>query len=268
MMTATPIPRTLAMTLYADLDCSIIDELPPNRKPISTIALPSSKRGEVIEKIRSFCAQGQQVYWVCTLIEESEVLTAQAATETAEKLKQLLPECKIALVHGQLKSQDKQAIMNAFKQGEIHLLVATTVIEVGVDVPNANLMVIENPERLGLAQLHQLRGRVGRGENPSHCILLYQSPLSHNARARLDIMRKSTDGFKIAEKDLKLRGSGEFLGTKQSGELTFKIAHLSRDQELITEIQQLAETITQHHPEHIEPLITRWLGNKIQYGTV
>ncbi|MGA2655162.1 MAG: ATP-dependent DNA helicase RecG, partial [Gammaproteobacteria bacterium] len=268
MMTATPIPRTLAMTVYADLDCSVIDELPPNRKPITTVAIPNSKRNDVIEKIRNFCAQGQQAYWVCTLIEESEALICQAATDAAEKLKLALPELKIALVHGQLKSQDKQAIMHAFKNGEIDLLVATTVIEVGVDVPNSNLMIIENPERLGLAQLHQLRGRVGRGAAESHCILLYQSPLSYNARTRLDVMRKTTDGFKIAEKDLELRGSGELLGTKQSGELTFKIAHLSRDQNLILQIQQLAEKITQEYPEHIEPLINRWLGNKMQYGVV
>ncbi len=210
MMTATPIPRTLAMTLYADLDYSVIDELPPHRKPITTIALPNSKREQVIDKIRDFCAKGQQAYWVCTLIEESETLILQAATDTQQKLSVALPEFKIGLIHGQLKSQDKQAIMQAFKQGEIHLLVATTVIEVGVDVPNANLMIIENPERLGLSQLHQLRGRVGRGSELSHCILLYQSPLSYNARARLDIMRNSNDGFKIAEKDLSLRGSGEF----------------------------------------------------------
>jgi ATP-dependent DNA helicase RecG len=268
MMTATPIPRTLAMTLYADLDYSVIDELPPNRKPITTIALPNTKREEVIDKIRDFCAKSQQAYWVCTLIEESELLTCQAAMQTQQKLMAAFPELNIGLVHGQLKSTEKQAIMHAFKQGQIHLLVATTVIEVGVDVPNANLMIIENPERLGLAQLHQLRGRVGRGENPSHCILLYQSPLSFNARARLDIMRNSNDGFKIAEKDLALRGSGEFLGTKQSGELNFKVAHLGRDQELITHIQQLAHQILNHHPEHIEPLISRWLGNKVNYGTV
>lgn len=268
MMTATPIPRTLAMTLYADLDCSVIDELPPHRKAITTIALPNSKRAHVIEKIRSVCEQQQQVYWVCTLIEESEDLTAQAAIETYEKLTASLPEFKVALVHGQLKSAEKQAIMHAFKQGEIHLLVATTVIEVGVDVPNANLMIIENPERLGLSQLHQLRGRVGRGEKASHCVLLYQSPLSYNARARLDIMRNSNDGFKIAEKDLALRGSGEFLGTKQSGALHFKVAHLSRDQELIIQIQELSQQIIAHHPEFIEPIITRWLGNKVQYGTV
>lgn len=268
MMTATPIPRTLAMTLYADLDYSVIDELPPNRKPITTIALPNSKRDQVIDKIRNFCEQGQQAYWVCTLIEESEVLTAQAATDTQQKLIQALPEFKIGLVHGQLKSPEKQAIMESFKRGEINLLVATTVIEVGVDVPNANLMIIENPERLGLAQLHQLRGRVGRGENPSHCILLYQSPLSFNARARLDIMRNSNDGFKIAEKDLSLRGSGEFLGTKQSGELTFKIANLTRDQALIAQIQHLGEKMQAEQPEHIDLLITRWLGNKVQYGTV
>lgn len=266
MMSATPIPRTLAMTLYADLDYSVIDELPPNRKPITTIALPNSKREQVIDKIRSFCAQNQQAYWVCTLIEESEVLTAQAATDTQEKLIQALPEFKIGLVHGQLKAQEKQAIMESFKKGDINLLVATTVIEVGVDVPNANLMVIENPERLGLAQLHQLRGRVGRGENASHCILLYQAPLSYNARARLDVMRNSNDGFKIAEKDLSIRGSGEFLGTKQSGALTFKVAHLTRDQALIQQIQQLAQKLLSENPESINPLISRWLGSKLEYG--
>ncbi len=268
MMTATPIPRTLAMTAYADLDCSEIDELPPQRKPIKTIALPSSKREVVVEKIRSFCQQKQQVYWVCTLIEESESLTCQAATKTYENLKTHLAEFKIALVHGQLKSQEKQKIMEAFKQGEIDLLVATTVIEVGVDVPNANLMIIENPERLGLAQLHQLRGRVGRGQAESHCVLLYQSPLSYNAKARIDIMRNSNDGFKIAEQDLAIRGSGEFLGTRQSGELTFKVAHLGRDSALIVQIQQLSDHIIKNHPEHIEPIITRWLGRKVEFATV
>lgn len=268
MMTATPIPRTLAMTVYADLDYSVIDELPPHRKAIQTIALPNSKRNQVIEKIHAFCAKKQQVYWVCTLIEESETLACQAAIHAHELLTQALPEFKIALVHGQLKTAEKEHIMNTFKQGDIDVLVATTVIEVGVDVRNANLMVIENPERLGLAQLHQLRGRVGRGQQDSHCVLLYQSPLSYHARARIEMMRDTNDGFKIAEKDLSLRGSGEFLGIKQSGELHLKVADLGRDQYLISQMQQCAEYLLAHHPEHIEPLITRWLGNKLNYAKV
>ncbi len=268
IMTATPIPRTLAMTFYADLDYSVLDELPPHRKPITTVALANSRRNDIIAKVREFIASKQQAYWICTLIDESELLTSQAAIATYDLLQTQLPEFKIGLVHGQLKTIEKQAIMDAFKSGELHLLVATTVIEVGVDVPNASLMIIENAERLGLAQLHQLRGRVGRGTQASHCILMYRAPLSWHAKARLDILRKTCDGFKIAEHDLKLRGSGEFLGTRQSGELNFKVLQLTRDHGLMARVTELAEQLLKDHPEFIAPLIARWLKEKVQYSAV
>lgn len=265
MMTATPIPRTLAMTAYADLDQSIMDELPPGRKPITTVAIDQQRRAEVIERIRHVCASGAQVYWVCTLIEESEVLQCQAAEHAAQLLSTQLPELKVALIHGRLKSSEKDAMMSAFAKQEADILVATTVIEVGVDVPNASLMVIENPERLGLAQLHQLRGRVGRGERASHCVLLYQSPLSHHAKERLQILRESQNGFVIAEKDLELRGPGEVLGTKQTGEIDLKVADLLRDKDLLPAIHELAPTLQQDHPELCELIIQRWLGHKQHY---
>lgn len=268
IMTATPIPRTLAMCAYADLDQSIIDELPPGRQPVKTVVISNQRRQEVIERIKVFCAKGQQVYWVCTLIEESEVLQCQAAEKTYQELQQMLAGWKIGLVHGRLKSHEKDTIMQAFKQREISVLVATTVIEVGVDVPNATLMVIENPERLGLAQLHQLRGRVGRGSQESHCVLLYQNPLSHHARERLEVMRQTNDGFKIAEKDLTLRGPGEVLGTRQTGDMSFKIADLLRDENLIPDVQAFAKIIIASHPQIIDPLIHRWLHNSIHYGQV
>ncbi|WP_288709999.1 ATP-dependent DNA helicase RecG, partial [uncultured Serratia sp.] len=241
IMTATPIPRTLAMTAYADLDTSVIDELPPGRTPVTTVAIPDTRRADIIQRVKNACLEeGRQAYWVCTLIEESELLEAQAAEATWEELKAALPELKVALVHGRMKAQEKQAVMQAFKQGELQLLVATTVIEVGVDVPNASLMIIENPERLGLAQLHQLRGRVGRGAVASHCVLLYKTPLSKTAQTRLQVLRDSNDGFVIAQRDLEIRGPGELLGTRQTGSAEFKVADLLRDQAMIPEVQRVA----------------------------
>jgi ATP-dependent DNA helicase RecG len=267
IMTATPIPRTLAMTAYADLDTSVIDELPPGRTPITTIALPDSRRDDVVERIRQGCTNdNRQAYWVCTLIEESEVLQCQAAEDTAVYLQEQLPELKIGLVHGRMKSAEKQAVMDEFKDGKLHLLVATTVIEVGVDVPNSSLMVIENPERLGLAQLHQLRGRVGRGAVASHCVLMYKTPLSKTATKRLAVLRESNDGFVIAEKDLQIRGPGELLGTRQTGLAELKIADLVRDAALIPEIQQHAYLIWNKYPEEAAQLINRWLPNKEKYS--
>ncbi len=267
IMTATPIPRTLAMTAYADLDTSIIDELPPGRTPINTVALPDSRRADVIERIRKGCVDdGRQAYWVCTLIDESEVLQCQAAEETAILLQAQLPELKIGLVHGRLKADEKQAIMDTFKAGDLHLLIATTVIEVGVDVPNSSLMVIENPERLGLAQLHQLRGRVGRGSVASFCVLMYKAPLTKTAVKRLKVLRESNDGFVIAEKDLEIRGPGELLGTRQTGLAELKIADLVRDGYLIPEIKQQAYLLSRQQPECAQALIQRWLGNKERYS--
>jgi ATP-dependent DNA helicase RecG len=267
IMTATPIPRTLAMTAYADLDTSVIDELPPGRTPVKTVVLPDTRRDEVIERVRNaVLQQKRQTYWVCTLIDESEVLQCQAAEDTAIALRTALPELNVALVHGRLKSAEKQQIMNDFKQGETDLLVATTVIEVGVDVPNASLMIIENPERLGLAQLHQLRGRVGRGSVESHCVLMYQSPLSKTANKRLAVLRESHDGFYIAQQDLEIRGPGELLGTKQTGLADLKIADLIRDAELIPKVQTMANHMWQQYPSHAQAIINRWLGHKEQYG--
>ena len=267
IMTATPIPRTLAMTAYADLDTSVIDELPPGRTPINTVALPDARRDTVIERIREGCINdSRQAYWVCTLIEESEVLQCQAAEDTALHLQEQLPELKIGLVHGRMKSAEKQEVMDDFKAGNIHLLIATTVIEVGVDVPNASLMVIENPERLGLAQLHQLRGRVGRGSVASHCVLLYKAPLSKTATKRLAVLRQSNDGFVIAEKDLEIRGPGELLGTRQTGLAMLKIADLIRDGYLISDIKQKAYLLSRQNPECAQALIQRWLGNKERYS--
>jgi ATP-dependent DNA helicase RecG len=222
----------------------------------------------VVESVRKACGTGQQAYWVCTLIEESEVLQAQAAEETSRILQEQLQELGVSLVHGRMKAQEKEAVMAAFKAGEIDLLVATTVIEVGVDVPNASLMIIENPERLGLAQLHQLRGRVGRGNIESHCVLLYRSPLGQLARQRLEVMRETTDGFRIAQKDLEIRGPGEVLGTRQTGEMQFRIADLVRDALLLAEVQQTAEEVLINRPQAVEPLIQRWIGEREQYGGV
>lgn len=265
IMTATPIPRTLAMSAYADLDCSVIDELPPGRTPVTTVVISDQRRAEVIERVRLACEQGRQAYWVCTLIEESEALEAQAAQATAETLALSLPHLRIGLIHGRLKPVEKEAVMASFKAGELDLLVATTVIEVGVDVPNASLMIIENPERLGLAQLHQLRGRVGRGSAASHCVLLYGSPLSTNSRERLRVMRESSDGFYIAEQDLLLRGPGEVLGTRQTGELQFKIADLQRDSHLLDEVKHAAILLMNDYPASCEQIVARWLGTNQRY---
>ena len=267
VMTATPIPRTLAMTAYADLDTSIIDELPPGRTPVTTVAIPDTRRDDIIERVRSAVKTEQrQAYWVCTLIEESETLQNQAAEDTLVLLQQALPDLRIGLVHGRLKAAEKQAVMQQFSSAELDLLVATTVIEVGVDVPNASLMIIENPERLGLAQLHQLRGRVGRGSTASHCVLLYHAPLSKTAQARLGVLRDSNDGFVIAQRDLEIRGPGELLGTRQTGVLQFKIADLSRDAELLPLAQQLAAQLWQQDRSASLQLIKRWLANKEIYG--
>lgn len=267
IMTATPIPRTLAMTAYADLDTSVIDELPPGRTPVTTVVLPDSRRGEVIDRVKQAALeQKRQIYWVCTLIDESEVLECQAAEDTAIVLRTALPDLQVGLVHGRLKGPEKQQVMDDFKQGHIDLLVATTVIEVGVDVPNASLMIIENPERLGLAQLHQLRGRVGRGSVESHCVLMYQSPLSKTASKRLSVLRESHDGFFIAQQDLEIRGPGELLGTKQTGLADLRIADLVRDAELIPQVQNMASHMWQQHPAHAQAIINRWLGQREEYG--
>ena len=266
VLTATPIPRTLAMSAYADLDVSAIDELPPGRTPVQTVAVSNARRAEVIERIRVACAEGRQAYWVCTLIEESEQLRAQAAEVAHAELSAALAGCKVGLIHGRLKPRDKQAVMDAFKAGELAVLVATTVIEVGVDVPNASLMVIENSERLGLAQLHQLRGRVGRGAVASNCVLLYQPPLGQLARERLAVMRETNDGFRIAEKDLELRGPGEVLGTRQTGQLSFRIADLSRDAHLLPAVQQVGERLLAAHPREADRLIARWIGGAARYA--
>jgi ATP-dependent DNA helicase RecG len=268
IMTATPIPRTLAMSAYADLDTSILDELPPGRTPVNTVLVADSRRIEVVERVRNACAEGRQAYWVCTLIEESEELTCQAAETTFEELTSALGELKVGLIHGRMKPAEKAAVMAEFKQGNLQLLVATTVIEVGVDVPNASLMIIENPERLGLAQLHQLRGRVGRGSAASHCVLLYHPPLSQIGKQRLGIMRETNDGFVIAEKDLELRGPGEMLGTRQTGLLQFKVADLMRDADLLPAVRDAAGALLERWPQHVSPLLERWLRHGQQYGQV
>ena len=265
IMTATPIPRTLAMTAYGDLDLSIIDELPPGRKPIQTAVMSNDKRDELMEHLYAKCQQGVQAYWVCPLIEESELLHAQAAEVTATQFTDRWPNLRVGLVHGRLKGEEKAMVMNAFKAHQLDLLVATTVIEVGVNVPNSSLMIIENAERLGLAQLHQLRGRVGRGEKQSHCVLLYQSPLSATGKARLNIMRETNDGFIIAEEDLKIRGPGEILGTKQTGGIELRIADLQRDAEWIPQAKEWAYDIAENHLSLVEALQQRWIGDKIDY---
>lgn len=267
IMTATPIPRTLAMSAYADLDTSVIDELPPGRQPIETIALADSRRDDVVARVRDVCSQGRQAYWVCTLIEESEAMQCQAAEDTAARLGSDLDELRVGLVHGRKKASEKADIMSAFKNGELDLLVATTVIEVGVDVPAASLIIIENPERLGLAQLHQLRGRVGRGDRASYCVLLYHPPLSDNGKARLKVLRESQDGFEIARRDLEIRGPGEVLGTRQTGLMNFRIADWERDQGWLEEVRRMGPVLMEM-PESVEALIRRWLGERIRYGDV
>lgn len=268
VLTATPIPRTLAMSLYGDLDTSVIDELPPGRQAIETVVISEARRPQVIERIRHACLSGAQAYWVCTLIEESEALQASAAEKALAALREALPELDIELVHGRQKPKEKAERMARFAQGEAQLLVATTVIEVGVDVPNASLMVIENAERLGLSQLHQLRGRVGRGSEKSFCVLMYATPLSHTAQRRLAIMRESTDGFRIAEEDLRLRGPGEWLGTRQTGELAFRIVDLMRDEALMEPARDMAHVLLRDHVRQVEPLIRRWLRGGEHYADI
>lgn len=268
VMTATPIPRTLAMTAYADLNVSVIDEMPPGRTPVSTVVLPDSRRQDVIDRVHHACQQQRQVYWVCTLIEESEHLQCQAAEDTATALQDSLPDLKIGLVHGRMKPAEKERVMQAFKAAELDMLVATTVIEVGVDVPNASLMVIENAERLGLAQLHQLRGRVGRGQVESHCVLMYHPPLSENGQARLSCLRETNDGFKIAQRDLEIRGPGEVLGTRQTGLPQFRVADLVEDQALLAVMDRASRALLKQAPRQADALITRWFAHKINFGNV
>lgn len=268
IMTATPIPRTLMMSAYADLDCSLIDELPPGRQPVTTVVLAERRRETVLQRVRKVCLQGRQAYWVCTLIDESEVLQCQAASDTAQQLTASLPELQVGLVHGRMNAREKAQVMADFKAGRIHLLVATTVIEVGVDVPNASLMIIENAERLGLSQLHQLRGRVGRGSVKSVCVLMYHGPLGMKGRTRLAALRECSDGFEIARRDLELRGPGEVLGTRQAGLMQFRIADLLRDQALLPQVAECAQHLLAHHPECVEPIIRRWLGERPGYTAV
>ncbi len=268
VMTATPIPRTLAMAAYADLDVSVIDELPPGRQPVTTIAIPETRRDQVVERVRSACADGRQAYWVCPLIDESEVLDYEAAEASYAMLTEALPEVRVGLVHGRMRSNEKDRGMQAFKDGTIQLLVATTVIEVGVDVPNATLMIIENAERMGLSQLHQLRGRVGRGQEKSHCVLLYKPPLGGNAKSRLGVLRDTNDGFVVAQRDLELRGPGELLGTRQTGLPDYRVANLVRDAELMPTVQKTAETMRRTSPDYTVAIMRRWLGDAARYGKV
>jgi ATP-dependent DNA helicase RecG len=268
VMTATPIPRTLAMTLYADLDTSVIRELPPGRQPVQTVALPDRRRPEVVARVREAARAGCRAYWVCPLIEDSEVLDYQAAESTHAMLAEALPELAVGLIHGRMKPDEKDAVMRRFTAGELQVLVATTVIEVGVDVPEASLMIIENAERMGLAQLHQLRGRVGRGAAASHCVLLYQAPLSDIARQRLEVLRETSDGFEVAQRDLELRGPGEVLGTRQTGLPQLRVADLLRDADLAPAVQRLGRELLARSPESVEPLIRRWIGDAREYGHV
>lgn len=268
VMTATPIPRTLAMAAYADLDTSVIDELPPGRQPVSTIAVPDTRRAEIVGRVRSACASGQQAYWVCPLIEESDVLGYQAAEASYQMLTEALPDLRVGLVHGRMRPAEKERGMRAFKEGLIQLLVATTVIEVGVDVPNASLMIIENAERMGLSQLHQLRGRVGRGAAQSHCVLLYKPPLGRIAKQRLAVLRDTNDGFVVAQRDLELRGPGELLGTRQTGLPDYRIANLVRDAELMPQVQITAETLRTTSEATAAAIVRRWLGDAGRYGKV
>jgi ATP-dependent DNA helicase RecG len=268
IMTATPIPRTLAMTAYADLDCSIIAELPAGRRPIATVVMQERRRAELVERVGAHCRAGRQAYWVCPLIDESELIDSRAASELERALVAALPDVRIGLVHGRMKAADKVAVMRGFAGRGLDLLVATTVVEVGVDVPNATLMVVESAERMGLAQLHQLRGRVGRGELESTCVLLYKPPLSDVARARLELLRRTNDGFEIAEKDLELRGPGEVLGTRQTGLAQLRIADLRRDGDLLPAAVRISDTLLERHPERVAPLIRRWIRGGNEYAKV
>ena len=268
VMTATPIPRTLAMTVYSDLDCSVIDELPPGRKQVKTVAMPESRRPELVQRVLGHCLSGQQAYWVCPLIEESEVINSQAATDLAQELEIALPKLAVGLIHGRMKAHDKESTMQQFKNGELNLLVATTVIEVGVDVPNASLMIIENSERMGLSQLHQLRGRVGRGSQVSSCVLLFKLPISKLARERLSVMRDTSDGFLVAQKDLELRGPGDMLGTRQTGIIQLKVADLMRDMDLLPQVIEFSENLLCDSPQSVEPLIKRWNNTSSEYAKV
>ena len=268
VMTATPIPRTLAMAAYADLDTSVIDELPPGRQPVSTIAVPDTRRGEIVERVRAACESGQQAYWVCPLIEESEVLDYQAAEASYQVLTDALPELRVGLVHGRMRPAEKERGMQAFKDGLIQVLVATTVIEVGVDVPNASLMIIENTERMGLSQLHQLRGRVGRGAAQSHCVLLYKAPLGRIAKERLAVLRDTNDGFVVAQRDLELRGPGEMLGTRQTGLPDYRVANIVRDASLMPQVQITAEELRKSSAGRATAIVRRWLGDAGRYGKV
>ena len=268
IMTATPIPRTLAMTAYADLDISVIDELPPGRTPVRTVVVPEERRAEIVARIEETCRGGGQAYWVCALIEESEELRCQAAEESAALLTEALPQVRVGLVHGRLSGARKETVMRAFGAGDIQLLVATTVIEVGVDVPNASVMVIDNAERMGLAQLHQLRGRIGRGAQSSSCVLLYRAPLSELARERLAVLRDTNDGFEIARRDLELRGPGELLGTRQTGLAQLRVADLIRDADLLPQVRAAAARLEREQPQACQGLIARWVGAGEQYGRV
>ncbi len=268
IMTATPIPRSLAMTMYADFDYSVIDELPPGRQAVKTVAIADTRRDEVIERVRNACLQGWQAFWVCPLIKESEKLQYQTAEQTYQLLQHEMPEVTAQMIHGQTKPAEREAALAAFKQGEISLLVATTIIEVGVDVPNAGLMIIENAERFGLAQLHQLRGRVGRNQRQASCVLMYSVPLSPTARRRLDVMKRTNDGFEVAQEDMRIRGPGEVLGTRQTGEVNFRIADLARDMAQLSVVRSLAEQLAQSQPEITDKLITRWLGAATKYAEV
>ena len=268
VMTATPIPRTLTMTAYADLDCSIIDELPPGRQPVGTAVMPQSRRAELVQRVRAHCGGGRQAYWVCPLIEESENLDYQAAAEVGRELADALPDLNVGLVHGRMSAGEKDLVMREFSSGRLHVLVATTVVEVGVDVPNASLMVIENAERMGLSQLHQLRGRVGRGRDASHCILLYKPPLTDVAEARLRVLRSTTDGFAIAQKDLELRGPGEVLGTRQTGLMQLRVADIVRDADLLPDVIRISDELLTRHPQRVDPLIERWTRGGSEYAKV
>ena len=268
IMTATPIPRTLAQSIYADLDVSTIDELPPGRTPVETVVVPDTRRAEVVQRVRVACKEGRQAYWVCPLIEESDTLQLQTATDTEAVLKKALPELRVALVHGRMKAQEKERVMAAFKAGDTDLLVATTVIEVGVDVPNASLMILENSERLGLSQLHQLRGRVGRGASKSSCVLMYQAPLSEFAKQRLAAMRETNDGFEIARRDMELRGPGEMLGTRQTGAQQFHIADIVRDRDLLPKVRKAAQVLLTEFPQNVEAITDRWIGRRQDYADV